>query len=142
VETLTNALRGFRERYPDHESSWKRLEGWLLDHAPTEKRAVKALVAVAKLDLHLEMQRITGRADAFAFRRMADAITSQEGLAGDLAEQAILAWLAVLGVEPPYAAVLRGPIDKGVVAASIDVGRCLHLAMAQSDVPLVVVRAH
>ena len=134
---LTEALRGFRERYPGQEANWKRLEGWLLDHAPSEKRAVKALVSVPKLDLHVEMQRLTGRADAFAFRRMTDAITSREGLAADLAEQAVLAWLSVVGVEPPDPAVLRGPVDMGVVAASLDAGRCLHLAMVHSELPLV-----
>jgi very-short-patch-repair endonuclease len=134
---LAEALRGFRERYPGQEANWKRLEGWLLDHAPTEKRAVKALVSVPKLDLHLEMQRLSGRADAFAFRRMTDAITTQEGLAADLAEHAVLVWLSALGLEPPDATVLRGPFDNGVVAASLDAGRCLHLALVHSELPVV-----
>ncbi len=137
METLTRALRGFRERYPGQETSWKRLEGWLLDHAPNEKRFVKALVAVPKLDLHVDMAHIQGRADVFTFRRLVDAMTAQEGLAGDLAEQAILVWFDAMGVQAPDAAALRGPLDKGVVVASLECGRCLHLALVQAGLPLV-----
>lgn len=133
---LTEALNGFRTRYPGQESAWKRLEGWLLDHAPTEKRAAKALASVPKLDLHLEIEKLKGtRVDAFAFRRMTDAITSQEGLAGDLVEQAVLVWLSALGVEAPDQTALRGPLDAGAIAASIEVCRVLHVSM--KDLPII-----
>jgi very-short-patch-repair endonuclease len=137
VTRLTEALREFRARYPGQDSSHKRLEGWLLDYAPNDRRAVRALVAVARLGLHLEMQKLGSRADGLAFRRITDAITSREGLASDLAEQAVLAWLEALGVEAPDQAVLRGPLDKGLVAATLDTTRCIHLAVVQADMPLV-----
>ena len=130
---LTSALSGYRARYPGQEGSWKRLEGWLFDHAPDERRAVRAIVAVARLDLHRELARATGRIDAFAFRRVTDALTANEGLSADLAEQAVLAWLAAMEIEPPDPTVLRGPVDAGAVAVRVEAARCLHLALARSE---------
>jgi hypothetical protein len=130
---LTSALKSFRERYPGHESSWQRLQGWLLDHAPEERRAVRALVSVPRLDLHAQIARLPGRIDPFSFRRLTDTLTSQDGLSAELAEQALLVWLAVMGIEAPDTSALRGPVDKGLVGAHLDAVRCLHLALVQSD---------
>ena len=47
LSTLTDALKGFLSRYPDAHADHRRVRGWLLDHAPTEKRAVHDLATVA-----------------------------------------------------------------------------------------------
>lgn len=133
---LTSALQEYRARYPGQEGSGTRLFGWLLDHAPSERRAIKALTAVPRLDLHREMQRV-GRVDAYAFRRFVDALTQREALSSDLAEEAVLAWLAVLGLEPPDPTALRGPIDKGAIALRVDGLKTVHLALVQSNSPIV-----
>ncbi|MGC4118449.1 MAG: hypothetical protein QM765_28620 [Myxococcales bacterium] len=131
---LTSALRAWREAYPGEEASWKRLHGWLLDHAPAERRAAKALAAIARLDLHKQLAPLSGKKiDAFSFRRIADALTSEEGLSSDLAEQAVLSWAEVLGVQAPDSTALRGPVDQGLLAATLDATRCLHLALVHSD---------
>jgi hypothetical protein len=133
---LTSALRAYRARYPGEEASGTRLFSWLLDHAPSERRAIKAVSAVAKLGLHDEMER-SARVDGFAFRRMVDALTGREALPSDLAEEALLAWLAALDKEPPDPTALRGPIDKGLVAVRVDALRTVHLALVQSGFPIV-----
>ena len=63
---LTSALASFRARYPG-DASHKRLEGWLCDHAPEERRAAKALAAFVKLDLHTEVAKLPARSTRSRF---------------------------------------------------------------------------
>ncbi len=139
---LTSALTLWRARYPGEESQWRRLAGWLADHAPSERRAAKAVVAVARLELHRHLEGLAGKQlDPFSFRRIVDALTAEEGLSAELAEAAVLIWASALGVAPPDAAALRGPLDTGVLTASLDAARCLHLSMINSDLaPISQVR--
>jgi len=139
---LINAVKQWRERYPDQISSWRRLHGWLLDHAPSERRIAKALSAVARLELFRHLEPLAGKQlDPFTFRRLVDALTAEEGLSADLSEAAVLIWAEAMGVEPPDAAALRGPLDRHVVAASLDATRALHLSLVSSDLrPISQVR--
>ncbi|MBL8909206.1 MAG: DUF4011 domain-containing protein, partial [Archangium sp.] len=136
--SLSAALELWRVKYPGEETQWKRLEGWLLDHAPSERRAIKALVAVARRELHRHLEPLAGKKlDPFTFRRLVDGLIAEEALSAELAESAIILWAQALKVTPPDAASLRGPVDKNVVAVSLDGVRCLHLAMINSDVKVV-----
>src|SRR5262245_1283058 len=126
---LISAVKSWRERYPAELSSWKRLHGWLIDHAPAEPRAAKAIAALSRLELYKHLEPLSGKQlDPFTFRRVVEAITADEGLPSDLTESAVLVWAEALGVKPPDAAVLRGPVDQHVVTASLDATRALHLA--------------
>ncbi|MFT3706311.1 MAG: DUF3320 domain-containing protein [Archangium sp.] len=136
--SLSAALQQWRSKYPGEETQWKRLEGWLLDHAPNERKAIKALAAVARRELFRHLEPLAGKKlDPFTFRRLVDGLIAEEALSAELAESAIILWSEALGVIPPDAASLRGPVDKSVVAVSLDGVRCLHLAMINSDVKLV-----
>ena len=136
ISILTDALKGFLSRYPDAHADHRRVRGWLLDHAPTEKRAVRGLAAVSRLELPGEF---LGGADvdAFAFRRWVKRLSDEEALPVDLAEASLLAWLTAAGVEAPTSAALQGPLDTGVVTAAVDALSALHLALDAARLPPV-----
>ncbi len=134
---LVSALKQYRARFPGQEDQWQRLRGWLLDYAADQRPASIALSAVAKLGLHDELAQFSSH-DRFS--RFVDQLTEVEALPRFLAEEALLAWLDELGREPPEKAALLGPIDDGLIAASLDGTDCLHLALALANLPAAQVR--
>jgi hypothetical protein len=134
--TLTDALAAFVTRYPDALHAHQRIRGWLLDHAPTERRAVRGLCAVARLELPEDM-KAKPKIDPFAFRRWVKRLTGDEALPVDLAEASLLAWATALDVEAPAQATLQGPLDTGMLTGTLDCLGSLHLALEASRVPPV-----
>jgi len=140
TSTLTEALRAFLSRYPDDHAAHQRVRGWLLDHAPTDKRAVRGMAAVSRLELPAAFIG-KPRVDAFAFRRWVKRLAEEEALPVDLAEASLLAWLDAAGVEAPESAALQGPLDTGALTGAIDALSALHLALDAARIhPVAQVR--